>query len=465
MATVTFLGACGSVTGSSTLLSWGERKILVDCGLYQGDEELEARNRRPFPFRPSEISAVIATHAHLDHTGLLPRLAAQGFTGPIFCTKPSRGLISLVLQDAAALQEEEARYARKKGYSRHADPKPLYSTEDAKRALRLLEPRPFDENVEIAPGIRFRYVRAGHLLGAASVEVTAKGSDGESRTWLFSGDVGRYGVPILKDPEPVSTPPAALLLESTYGDRLHPSENPRERLATIIQETFARGGTVIIPAFALGRTQELLYHLAELADDGRLDPSAVFLDSPMAIDATEIYGRAESEHDEELVERIDRGLDPFESGRFQRCRTVDQSKALNARREPAVILAGSGMANGGRVLHHFAHRLGNSEDSIVFVGFQAAGTRGAALTSGATMVAIHGRSAIVRARIHQLHGLSAHADQAELLRWCRDLPAPPARIFLNHGEDPPRKELAAQLVSELGWPRPALPLTGDSFPW
>ena len=226
MATVTFLGACGTVTGSSTLLTWGERKILVDCGLYQGDEELEARNRHPFPFRPSEISAVIATHAHLDHTGLLPRLVAQGFKGPIYCTKPSRGLISLVLQDAAAIQEEEARYARRKGYSRHADPKPLYSTEDAKRALRQLETKPFDEVVEIAPGIRFRYVRAGHLLGAASVEVTAKGSDGEARTWLFSGDVGRYGVPILKDPEPATTAPAASSITSARCSTHAPAPAP-----------------------------------------------------------------------------------------------------------------------------------------------------------------------------------------------------------------------------------------------
>ncbi|HXU45110.1 MAG TPA: MBL fold metallo-hydrolase, partial [Thermoanaerobaculia bacterium] len=233
MATVTFHGACGTVTGSCSQLSWGDRHLLVDCGLFQGDDELEQRNRQPFGFRPNQIAAVIATHAHLDHTGRLPRLVAQGFSGPIYCTKPSRPLISLVLQDAAMLQEEEARRARRVGYGRHAEPRPLSTIEDARRVLRLLRSCPFDEEIEIQelPGVRLRYRRAGHLLGAATVEISAKGSDGERRSWCFSGDVGRYGVPILRDPEPPLEAPAALVLESTYGDRLHPAEDTRERLA------------------------------------------------------------------------------------------------------------------------------------------------------------------------------------------------------------------------------------------
>ncbi|MEA2602715.1 MAG: metallo-beta-lactamase family protein [Acidobacteriota bacterium] len=462
MPNVTFYGACGVVTGSCTHLDWGSNRALVDCGLYQGGEELEMRNWQPFPFRPSELTAVVVTHAHLDHTGLLPRLVAQGYSGPIYCTGPSRGLISLVLRDAGELQEEEVRYARRKGYSRHPDPQPLYTEEDARRVLKLLKPLPFHEEQELFPGVRLRYVRAGHLLGAASVEVTGKGSDGERRTWCFSGDVGRYGVPILKDPEPPAAAPAALLLESTYGDRLHLREDAAEALGKIIEETYARGGMVIIPAFALGRTQDVLYHLSALVDAGRLDPATVFLDSPMAIEATRIYERAESEHDEELEALAN---DPLLEGRFVTVRTVDQSKALNTRGEPAVIVASSGMATGGRVVHHLLHRLGDRRSSVVFVGYQAAGTRGRALVDGCETLAIHGQTVWVKATIHQLNGLSAHADRDELLRWCRALPAAPQRIFLNHGEDPPRKALAVAIAEELGWPRPVLPLTGDSVPW
>ena len=465
MATVTFLGACGVVTGSSTLLSWGERTALVDCGLYQGGEELEQRNWNPFPYRPASLGAVLVTHAHLDHTGLLPRLVAEGYSGPIYCTKPSRGLISLVLQDAGQIQEEENRYAVQKGYSRHPDPRPLYTSEDARRVLKMLRPVPFEQEGEIFPGVRFRFRRAGHLLGAASIEVEAKGADGGRRTWCFSGDVGRYGVPILKDPEPPLDAPHALLLESTYGDRAHARESAVEALGAVIAETFARGGMVIVPAFALGRTQEVLYHLSALADQGRLDPRSVFLDSPMAIDATEIYERAEAEHDEDLAALADGPNDPLAPGRFARCRTVEQSKTLNARTEPAVIVASSGMATAGRVVHHLLHRLGDPRTSVVLTGYQAAGTRGRALADGAQTVAIHGRPVPVRAAIHQLNGLSAHADCNELLRWCQALPGIPQRIFLNHGEDPARKALEVAIAALDGWPRPALPLSGESVPW
>jgi metallo-beta-lactamase family protein len=462
MPSVTFYGACGVVTGSCTHLDWGGNQALVDCGLYQGDEELEMRNWQPFPFRPSELGAVVITHAHLDHTGLLPRLVAQGYSGPIYCTGPSRGLISLVLRDAGQLQEEEARYARRTGYSRHPHPEALYTQEDARAVLKLLEPLPFHEDHDLFPGVRLRFVRAGHLLGAASVEITAKGADGERRTWCFSGDIGRYGVPILKDPEPPDTAPAALLLESTYGDRRHTQDDAAQALGTIIEETFARGGTVIIPAFALGRTQDVLYYLSALVDAGRLDPATVFLDSPMAIEATQLYDRAESEHDAELSALAH---DPLHPGRFNQVRTVSQSQALNTRGQPAVIVAASGMANGGRVVHHLLHRLGDPRSTVIFVGYQAAGTRGRALVDGCETVAVHGQTVWVKAKILQLQSLSAHGDRDELLRWCRALPAAPQRIFLNHGEDPPRKALAAAIAEELGWPRPILPLTGDSVPW
>lgn len=464
MATVTFLGACGTVTGSSTLLEWGDLRVLLDCGLYQGDDELEERNWKAFSFQPSSLSAVLLTHAHLDHCGLLPRLVAQGFSGPIYVSKASRQLVPLILEDSAEIQEEQVSYARRKGYSRHANPQPLYTKEHALRAIKQLENFPFDQDEELFPGIRVRLSRAGHLLGAGSLTIRAKGADGEHRTWCFSGDIGRYGVPILKDPEPPSGKIDALLLESTYGDRMHDREDSTARLGEVIRRTFRRGGSVIVPAFALGRTQEVLYHLAELARAGKLDPRDVFIDSPMAIKATEIYSRAGSEHDTELAELVLNHLNPLASGLFNRCRTVEESKALNDRREPAVIVAASGMANAGRVVHHLLHRLGDARNSVVFSGYQAAGTRGRALLEGASSVGIHGKHVAVRAEIYALHGLSAHADQSELLRWFDGLEQPLGRIFLNHGEDPARKALAAALC-EKGAVRPSLPGHGTMVPW
>jgi len=464
MARVTFLGACGTVTGSATLVEWSGFRLLVDCGMFQGGDEIEARNWLPFPFRPSELDAVVLTHAHLDHTGRLPRLVAEGFSGPVYCSRATRPLARLVLEDAGELQEEEARYARKAGYSRHADPQPLFTERDAKAALERLETVPFHARREIAPGITLRLARAGHLLGAANLEIAGKDAGGKRRTWCFSGDVGRYGVPILHDPEPPEAAPDALLLESTYGDRAHPDVDPTEALGRIVAETFDRGGFVLIPAFALGRTQDLLFHLSQLVDRGVLDDDDVFLDSPMAIRATEIYRQAGPELDEELRDLAARGDNPLAADRFRRCRSVDDSKGLNDRRDPAVIVASSGMMTGGRIVHHLARRLPDPETAVVVVGFQAAGTRGRALLEGVDSVSIHGRRIPVGARIHQIQGLSAHGDRAELVRWTRALPGRPRRVFLNHGEDTARKALAAELV-ELGLPRAALPLAGDSVPW
>jgi metallo-beta-lactamase family protein len=464
MADVTFLGACGTVTGSMTLLSWGERRVLVDCGMFQGGIELETRNREPFPFQASSLDAVVLTHAHLDHCGRLPLLAQQGYRGPIYCSRPTRGLASLVMRDAAKLQEEEAAFARRKGYSRHAEPTPLYREEDARRALSQFHRVAFDEPFDVLPGISVRLRRAGHLLGAASVELTAKGGDGERRTWCFSGDLGRYGVPILQDPEPPLAAPDTLLLESTYGDRRHPDGDPQAALLAAIETTFARGGVVLIPAFALGRTQDLLYHLAVLADSGRLPADRVFVDSPMALSATELYQEFPAEHDEDLSALIAADKSPFALERFGRCRTSDQSRALNGR-DQIVVIAGSGMCNGGRILHHLQRRLPDPRTTVLLVGFQAAGTRGRALLDGAQAVSIHGEEVPVRATVQRLEMLSAHGDRDELLRWCRALPAPPRRIFLNHGEDAPRAALARALQTELGWALPELPSSGTRVPF
>lgn len=464
MSNVTFVGACGTVTGSSTLLEVAGRRLLVDCGLFQGDEELEERNWKPFPFEPQRLDGVVLTHAHLDHCGLLPKLVAEGFRGPIWCTRPTRPLAKLVLEDAAEIQEEEARYARKKGYSRHPHPRPLFDTKHARQAIERLEPLAFDKRHEPLPGISFRFLRAGHLLGAASVEIEAKG-DGERQRWLFSGDVGRYGVPILHDPVAPDAAPDALLLESTYGDRNHEHGDPLATLTEIIAATFARGGFVLLPAFALGRTQDLLYHLSTLVERGTLDPADVFVDSPMAIQATEIYRRSTPEFDEELRDKVDGGSDPLAPDRFMRCRTVAESKALNERSAPAVVVAASGMATGGRIVHHLARRLPDPRSTVVFVGYQAAGTRGRALLDGASTVSIHGRRVEVKAEMRRMADLSAHADADELVRWCRALPAPPRRVFLNHGEDAARKALAATLAELDGWPRPELPLSGTTVAW
>ncbi len=464
MAEVTFSGACGTVTGSCTLLSWGDTTVLVDCGLYQGDDETEQLNWKHFGFPAHKLDAVVLTHAHLDHTGRLPKLVAEGFDGPIYCSRASRGLVSLILQDSGHLQEEQARYAAKKGYSRHRSPKPLYTAKDARATLKKIEPLRFDERHDIAPGITVRYRRSGHLLGAGSIEIRGKDSKGERRTWLFSGDVGRYGVPILKDPEPSLDEPDALVLESTYGDRDHRETDPEAEFRSAIAAVFGRGGTVVIPAFALGRTQEVLYHLSALVDDGVLDPDVVFLDSPMAIKATDLYRRAKTEHDRELAELVERQMSGLNPDRFNYCRSVEQSKALNRRRQPAVIVAASGMATGGRVVHHLKRLLPRRRHAVIFVGYQAGGTRGRALLNGARTVAIHGEVIPVKAEIRSLHGLSAHADQEELLRWCDALPAKPKRVFLNHGEDPARKALAATLDAR-GFPRPILPFSGESFRW
>ena len=307
------------------------------------------------------------------------------------------------------------------------------------------------------------------------MEISAKGPDGRRKTWCFSGDVGRYGVPILEDPQPPEERPEALVLESTYGDRLHDPGDTREALREVIARTFDRGGTVMIPSFALGRTQEILYHLSSLADDGLLDPSAVFLDSPMAITATELYRQAEREHDEEMRELVEQALNPLDPDRFQFTRSVSESKVLNDRRAPAVIVAGSGMATGGRIVHHLLHKLHDPKNSLVFVGYQAAGTRGRAILDGADTVAIHGHTVRVRAEVQYLPMLSAHADKDELLRWCRELTertGPPGRVYLNHGEDPARKALAAAIREELGgpgteggWPRVELPEMGQRVEW
>ncbi len=444
MQRLTFLGACGTVTGSRYLLETDQNTILVDCGLFQGGRELRAKNWEPFPEDVSRIRAVLLTHAHIDHTGYLPRLVRQGYAGPVYCSPPTRALLRYLLPDAGRLQEEEARYANKKGYSRHKPAEPLFTEEDANRALTLLSPIPFDSPSKILTGVEFSFHRVGHIIGAAFIRVRAGGA-----SVLFSGDVGRRDVPILKDPEPILAA-GTLLLESTYGDRMHGAESPIAALERVVVETIAARGMLLVPAFAVGRTQEVLYYLRRLQREKKIPGDLpIWVDSPLAVSAVEIYRDFTTEHDLETRELEDQDLSPIDGRWVHLVRTIDESKGLNRRKGPGVIISASGMLNGGRILHHLGIRLPDPSTTLLFVGYQAEETLGRAIENGAKTVRIHGEEVPVRARIEKIPSLSAHADQGELLEWVSKIPEPPRRTFLVHGEDPARRALAERIRAEL----------------
>ncbi|HVP66236.1 MAG TPA: MBL fold metallo-hydrolase [Anaeromyxobacteraceae bacterium] len=451
MPSIRFLGAAGTVTGSRFLVEARGRRVLVDAGLFQGLKELRLRNWAPFPVAPTSLDAVVLTHAHIDHTGALPRLVGEGFRGPVYCTPATADLAGLLLPDSARLQEEEARYANLKGYSKHAPAAlPLYDEEAAARALRLLEPLPYHQELEVIPGVRLSLARAGHILGSAHVLLTAEaeGDRPEALRILFSGDLGRYGNAVLTDPEP---PPAAdaLVVECTYGDRSHPPERPADALAREVTDAVSRGGTLLVPAFAVGRTQELLFLLRELEDAGRIPTLPVFVDSPMAVDATPIYRAHREDHGPEAAALFARGKDPFKTRRIAFARTPEESKAINDVRGPCVIISASGMATGGRVLHHLARLLPDDRTTVLLVGYQAAGTRGRSLQEGAARVRIHGQEVPVRARVASLSCFSAHGDRDDVDRWLSGMPAP-ARTFCVHGE-PAALEATASRLRARGW--------------
>jgi metallo-beta-lactamase family protein len=437
--TITFRGGTDTVTGSKFLIEVPGGSILVDCGLFQGRREVRELNWRD-PFGDGLLpDEVVLTHAHIDHTGYLPRMVgSHGYDGPVRCTAATADLLAVMLPDSAKLQEETAAYANKTKYSRHDPALPLYTAGDAAAALRLLHPANYHEWIE-APGGRIRFSFAGHILGSAHVTLEAEG-----RRIVFSGDVGRWDVPVLKDPEP---PVAAdlLVLESTYGGRRHsePDVDPGDALAEAVNRVAGRGGVMVIPAFSIGRTQEVLYRLRELEDAGRIPVLPVFLDSPMAIDATEVYRRHHEEHDLEVRALEEAGTNPLRPARLEYSHTVEDSKRLNGVREPTIIISASGMATGGRVPHHLKRRLPHPENLVCFVGFQAEGTPGRMLVDGVDTVRIHGEEIDVRAEVIRLEAFSAHADESELLRWVGE--AVPGRIALVHGEDQAREALAAAL--------------------
>lgn len=442
MPTLTFLGAARTVTGSKHLLDVDGQRILFDCGLFQGLKELRQRNWSPLPIPPETIDAVVLTHAHIDHTGWLPRLVSQGFKGPVHCTEGTADLCRLVLPDAAHIQEEDAKFANMRGFSKHHPALPLYTEADAAEALSRLRPTKFTHKFSIGKGIDAEFINAGHLLGSSYVLVTR--SDGSGGRILFGGDLGRYSRPILPDPSP-GVDADVLLVESTYGDRIHAPEDDGAKLAQIIGEAVARGGKVIVPAFAIGRVEELLYWLFKLEDEGRVPKLPIYVDSPMAIKGLAYYAAHAGELDPEIASMRKK------LPRFTSIDSARDSKALVENDAPAVIIASSGMASGGRVVHHLFAGLPDQRNTVLFVGYQAAGTRGRLLVDGAKHVKMFGQHVPVHARIEKIDGMSSHADAGEIVRWLRTFPRAPKTTYLVHGEVVAQDALKTRIVKELGW--------------
>jgi metallo-beta-lactamase family protein len=436
---ICFLGATGTVTGSKYLLTSGSRRILVDCGLFQGLKQLRLKNREPLSVDPKSIDAVVLTHAHIDHSGYLPLFVKNGFSGKVYCSRATRDLCNILLPDAGHLQEEEAKYANKRGFSKHAPALPLYTQADAERSLALLAPIDFDEDIDLGGGLTLRISPSGHILGSSFVQLKDSNT-----SILFSGDLGRPDDLIMSAPVRVRQADY-LVIESTYGDRLHDPADPQIKLGEIINKTVARDGVVIIPVFAVGRAQELLYYIHLLKAAGTIADVPVYLNSPMAVDVTQIYHQHRSEH----------RLTPAQcdamchAARF--VNSVEESKQLNLRSGPMIILAASGMATGGRVVHHLKAFAPDPRNTILFVGFQAAGTRGAAILNGAESIKIHGEYVPVRAEVYALSNLSAHADYAEIMGWLAGFEKPPRQTFITHGEPTAADALRHRIEETRRW--------------
>lgn len=453
---ITFHGAARTVTGSKHLIESHGKKILVDCGLFQGSRELSDRNWAPWPFSPHEIDAVVLTHGHGDHMAMLPKLVRDGFQGPIYATEATIGIAKFSLPDSGRIQEEDARYHARHGTSRHANPQPLYTEEDARQTLKHFRKVGYKTRTVLPGKMEFEFQMAGHILGSAFAHIYFE----DGTNVLMGGDLGPYDAPLINDPTPI---PYAdyLVLESTYGDRLHPEEDTEGFLEEIFQEAFREGRTVIIPSFAIGRTQELLYYISRLQVRGAMPRIPIFLDSPMAVTATQLYDRSVEEYDKDMKEMVAAGDHPLEPDYLTFIRDSNQSKELNSRTGPMVIIAGSGMANGGRVIHHLKHRLPDPSTLVLFVGFQGSGTLGRQILDGADVVEIHREAIPVRAEVRRITSLSAHADQADIMKWLSFFESPPKHTFIVHGEPESQDVLAAKLREELGW-EVSIPEQGDS---
>jgi len=449
MSSLTFLGATGTVTGSKYLLEAGGERLMIDCGLFQGEKELRLRNWNPLPIPPSSIQWLVLTHAHLDHTGYIPRLVKDGFKGQVYASSATMDLSKLVLPDSGHLQEEDAAYANKKGFSKHDPALPLYTYAEAVKSLESF--RAIDESkpLELSSHFTLRCLSAGHILGARMIEVTVSENGGMKKI-LFSGDLGRFPQLILREPVVPEDGFEYMLLESTYGDRLHTRDDVGARLASLVEATAQRGGTVVIPSFAVGRTQELLYLFRELIEQRKMHSLPIHVDSPMAIDVTDLYRRHQEDHDLQTGAMEAQGIKPFSPPDLHFDKSVEDSKALNDARYPMVIISASGMATGGRVVHHLERCLPDHRDTILFVGFQAAGTRGRLIQAGQP-VKMHGQFVHVRARIETLEHLSGHADYGEILGWLHKFGKPPGKTFLVHGEPKAAESLRQKVSQKLQW--------------
>ena len=438
-----FLGAVGTVTGSRFLVTGKSASVLVDCGLFQGLKELRLRNWEPFPYDPSQIDAVVITHAHLDHCGYLPRLVREGFTGKVYLTEHTAALAAIILRDAATLQMEDAHFAKKKGYSKHHDPLPLYNLEEAEAAIKLFTPTDFHQKIEIAHGFTLIFHRSGHILGSAHAEINV---DGKSA--LFSGDLGRPSHPLLSPPDSiVGKVVDAIVVESTYGNRNHPPVDTT--LAEAINRTIARGGSILIPAFAIDRTEILLMRLKKLLEAGAIPHLPIFVDSPMALSALREYRRAIAQHSSEIRPEFYDQPDPFDCGEMNEITSVADSKNINSPTHPSIIISASGMATGGRVVHHLEFLAPDARNSIILVGYQSAGTRGQKLLAGAKELKMYGKFVPVKAEVVQIEEFSVHADASELTQWLSG--ATPKQVFVVHGEQASANEFAHRLHQELGW--------------
>lgn len=450
MKKIQFLGAAGTVSGSKYLIDTGEMRFLVDYGMFQGPKKLRSMNWQSPRIPPESVDHVLLTHAHIDHMGMLPVLVREGFRGKIWSTLVTAELCEISLLDAAYLQEEDARFANKRGFSQHKPAVPLFTTEDAERAIPMINPVDYDKTVKLSESTSVKFLDAGHILGSAILTVDMH-NDGKPMRMAFSGDLGRRDRMILRNPVPVKQADY-LLIESTYGDRLHPAEDPHDELAEIINETAKRGGMLVIPSFAVGRTQTMLYLLRELKEQGKIPDLPIFVDSPMAQSVTELFCRHIEDFDEKAKAVFRRtGRCPILGPKLHFPRTREESQQINSLRYPAIIISASGMATGGRVLHHLKFRLPDPRNTILFIGYQSVGTRGQKLKDGASEIKMHGEMIPVKAQIRNLEAFSGHADYRGILRWLKTFERPPKMTFIVHGEKESSEALGEKIHRSLGW--------------
>ena len=448
---LSFFGATGTVTGSRHMLETAGKKLLIDCGLFQGLKKTRIRNWEPFPIPPADIDRILLTHAHIDHSGYIPRFCKESFNGKIHCTHATHELCKIMLMDSGHLQEEDAKWANKKRFSKHTPAMPLYTQQDAEKSLKLFDPVHYGEDIHVTDNIRVKFKDAGHILGSSFVDVKIK-EDNKTKRIFFSGDLGSPLRPILHDPVQAYEVDY-LILESTYGDRLHTdSHGSRDQeLARVINDSIKRGGMLLIPSFAVERSQELLYYIRELEQKNLIPSIPVYLDSPMAINATKVFEKMTSLYDFQAKLQLLDNKNILSPKQITYTKDVNDSKALAEVKGPAIILSASGMLQGGRILHHLQQRLSKPENTILFVGYQAEGTRGRALLEGKKEVKIHGQKIYVNAKIENISGFSGHADYNEIIAWLMGFNRPPKKTFIVHGEPDASKALAEKIKSKFGW--------------